>query len=139
MSSPAAHRLVHVGGLPVNVYTSGDISAIRGRVAVLILLHGRRGDAKELYWSVERAFSQVAQKKTEGKQERELVIVTFVSIESYIIVDGTQSTDTCRTRGTMVTDCNTSTRLVRGLRGMQIMRAYSVNGQPTTMSRTNDI
>jgi hypothetical protein len=80
MSTIVAHRIVHVAGLLINVYTNGDLSAIKGKVAVLFVLHGRGGDAAALQSRAERTLDRVAEK---GAQERELVVVTFVSVWSH--------------------------------------------------------
>ncbi|KAI0694330.1 Alpha/Beta hydrolase protein [Cytidiella melzeri] len=74
MSAPMPYRLIHVGGLPVNVFSTVDLSVITAKVAVLFFLHGRGGYAEALQPMVESILNHV---KAKGKQESELVIVTF--------------------------------------------------------------
>ncbi|KAI0093154.1 Alpha/Beta hydrolase protein [Irpex rosettiformis] len=78
MSQPH-HRLIHIAGLPVNVYTSTPLSSITGNVAVFFFLHGRSGSAADLEPKIQQIFNRVEVNKAEGgkKQERELVVVTF--------------------------------------------------------------
>ena len=67
-----------IAGLPITAYSLGPLSDVSGKIAVLFFLHGRAGSAKDVEWGVEDALKRIAEKKSEGKQAIELVVVSFV-------------------------------------------------------------
>ncbi|KAI0344767.1 alpha/beta-hydrolase [Trametopsis cervina] len=77
MSSSVSRHDLFVAGLPVQVYTNGDLSSIKGEVAVLFLLHGRTEFAEKYKSTAERILTRITEHEAEGKQEKQLVVVTF--------------------------------------------------------------
>ncbi len=126
MSTPVSHRVVYVAGLPVNVYSYADLSATTGNVAIFFLLHGRTGSAAQLHPRIGDIFKQVEANKAGGrKQERELLIVTFVGASLYKARMELTSSIASRINEIMGTDWCTKALLGRGRRVTQTTREYN--------------
>ena len=70
-----SRRTVLLAGLPVHVFSEKDLGDISGKVAVLFLLHGRQGSAREIGKRAESIVHHVAAK---GPSAVTLLVVTIV-------------------------------------------------------------
>ena len=69
---------VPVAGLPVHVFTNGNLGSVTGKVALLFFLHGRTGSATGVTPAVEAILKRVSEKRVYGQQAIKLVIATIV-------------------------------------------------------------
>ncbi|KIP01289.1 hypothetical protein PHLGIDRAFT_123485 [Phlebiopsis gigantea 11061_1 CR5-6] len=69
-----SRRTVFLAGLPVHVFSTKDLGDISGKVAVLFLLHGRQGSAREINKRAESIVRHVADR---GPSIVTLLVVTI--------------------------------------------------------------
>ena len=91
MSTSPTHRLIHIAGLPINVYSSPSSppTTTPRKISIFFFLHGRESCAEALQPHVEQIFERVEVHKRgyRGGTPRELILVTFVRRHQSHIVD----------------------------------------------------